>query len=82
LSWSNYYLAIKRDPGFIVGNRDQLHRNIIQLVEQNLFDYETFCTSCLIKRPIRSKHCKDCHRCISKFDHHCPFDMCSTRKYP
>jgi len=31
-----------------------------------------FCWRCKMVRPIRSKHCYDCDRCISKFDHHCP----------
>ncbi len=26
LSWTNYYLAEKTDPGFIVSNRDQQNR--------------------------------------------------------
>ncbi|CAF1047249.1 unnamed protein product [Adineta ricciae] len=81
LSWSNYYLAEKCDPGFIHGNRDQVNRTICQLVEQNLFDYSNFCTACLIRRPLRSKHCKECQRCVSKFDHHCPWiDNCVGEK--
>eukprot|EP00483_Globobulimina_turgida_P012302 UN12324 len=31
-----------------------------------------FCWRCKFVRPIRSKHCYDCDRCIGKFDHHCP----------
>jgi ankyrin repeat protein len=77
LSWSNYCLAQKTDPGYIVSNCDQQNRTIIQLIEQNLFDVETFCTWCLIRRPLRSKHCRECRRCVAKFDHHCPWvDNC------
>jgi len=36
-----------------------------------------FCTYCLIIKPDRSHHCKDCNKCIFKCDHHCPWmDNC------
>ena len=32
-----------------------------------------YCTVCNIQQPLRTKHCRNCNRCVATYDHHCPW---------
>ena len=65
-----YSITMTADPGYIPKgvSRGQTKKTIDELVEHNAFDETHFCTLCMIRKPLRSKHCRRCGRCIARED--------------
>lgn len=54
-------LALPRAPGILI-KKGGVH---------NCGQHGQECHNCGLARPLRSKHCNICNKCIRKYDHHC-----------
>ncbi|XP_017282200.1 putative palmitoyltransferase ZDHHC13 isoform X2 [Kryptolebias marmoratus] len=66
-----YYLRTCRtDPGLIRITEEKKKMNVVVLAEAGCLDPRVFCTSCMVRKPIRAVHCFSCDACVAKQDHH------------
>ena len=58
------------DPGYVPksGSRSQQKATINELLSLWKYDDQNFCVQCMLRTPLRSKHCKKCKRCVAKHD--------------
>lgn len=66
-----FYLASMRyDPGFVPRLKAIAEQRAVidELLKDWKYDEANFCVTCMIRTPLRSKHCRRCQRCVAKHD--------------
>ncbi|XP_040464738.1 palmitoyltransferase ZDHHC13 isoform X2 [Falco naumanni] len=69
----SFYKTWRTDPGYIKTSEKERKENIVALAEAGCLDFRTFCTSCLVRKPLRSVHCLACDSCVARYDQHSPW---------
>lgn len=65
-----YVLCMVEDPGFVpkLSGIAEQKTVIDELIALWKFDEANFCVTCMIRTPLRSKHCRRCNRCVARHD--------------
>ena len=65
-----YAAAMRYDPGYVPKMNGIAEQKAVidELLSLWKYDELNFCTTCTIRTPLRSKHCRACGRCVAKHD--------------
>ncbi|DAZ92463.1 TPA: hypothetical protein N0F65_012693 [Lagenidium giganteum] len=71
LSWLRLAVVCPSDPGVIKTFETDIEEFLKNSVFALPLNTTTDCHTCLVRKPIRSKHCSRCGVCVARMDHHC-----------
>jgi len=68
------FKAHRSDPGSPQGSSlGERSATVIRLAKEGTLEASEMCATCVIPKTARLHHCTECHKCIERFDHHCPW---------
>lgn len=72
-----YATSMIFDPGFVPKMTSVAEQKAVidELIREWKFDESNFCVTCMIRTPLRSKHCKRCQRCVAKHDQYVLYSL-------
>ncbi|KAG8454115.1 hypothetical protein GDO86_000671 [Hymenochirus boettgeri] len=76
--WIFFLKASLMDPGFLPRDTEEYNYSLAQALNFNDWKkgknpLNRLCHTCHLVKPLRSKHCRITNRCVSHFDHYCPY---------
>jgi palmitoyltransferase len=76
-----FFYVIQIDPGYIYAAKESEQydpitftkdeQEILEQVIHGTIDQRSICMTCMIKKPLRSKHDRVTDHCVARFDHYC-----------
>ncbi|KAG5519122.1 hypothetical protein PMAC_002210 [Pneumocystis sp. 'macacae'] len=73
-----FFHTMFSNPGYIPKPQGVEEQKAIieHLIKEKLFMIENYCIFCYLRKPLRSKHCKLCSRCVARFDQYVMMIYC------
>ncbi|TMW66915.1 hypothetical protein Poli38472_012040 [Pythium oligandrum] len=71
LTWFRLATVCPSDPGVIRTFQVDITQMLANAATGVVPPEASYCRTCMIRKPIRSKHCAQCGVCVARMDHHC-----------
>ncbi|KAM5145913.1 palmitoyltransferase ZDHHC12 [Mantella aurantiaca] len=72
-----YFAVSLMDPGYVLSDCEEKASSALTEQETSALAFSKVqmrrCGYCLLKQPMRARHCKSCNHCVRRYDHHCPW---------